>query len=278
VPYQQQQQQQYPTYPQQQYLQQPQYNTGMYVPQGTMSPPNFPPVYYPPPPRQPLMKAETADFLKRLTIALIIMGTVFGVILTAVKVASEVFQNTQAARADAQVQAYVDPKLPLDEQLEKLRQARSRVTTPSIADQFDRQIASVIAQQGQQAEQRGNTPEAEKLYRDAIEKDKNNPSLYTYLAKLYETQAGQSSDPELWNEAAQNWRGAWANEKDGNRRASYGEAAAISNYNYANMILNGSYQGGERAAREALYNARETAPQGSDVAQRVEQLLNRLVG
>jgi len=52
------------------------------------------PVYYPPPPRRPILKPETKQFFIRFFIAIIVIGTVFGLIIAAIKSLADVVQQT----------------------------------------------------------------------------------------------------------------------------------------------------------------------------------------
>ncbi len=274
-PYIPQQQQPYVNQP---YGYQQPYNPQGYMPQGSMPPPGFPPVYYPPPPRQPLMKPETADFLRKLVIALIIMGTLFAVILVGLTMLVSAFQNYQAVQQDGAVVAVDDPRMPLDERIAKLEQQKSQLHSPANIDEQDRKIAILLAEQGREALKNGGIVEAEKLFKDAIGKDKNNPVLYTYLASLYENQAKkQQTDPNLWNLAAESWHGAWAREVDFGRKGSYGDGAATGYYMYARLAADSGLEG-RRAARSALHEARATASPGSEIYLRVTDLLDQIQG
>ncbi len=253
------------------------YNPGAYLPQGSMPPPGFPPVYYPPPPRQPLMKPETADFLRRLVIALIIMGTLFAVILVGLNMLVAAFQNYQAVQQDGQITTVDDPRMSLEERISKMEQQKAQFHSLEKRDEQDRKIAVLLAQLGQQALKNGATVDAEKLFGDAIAKDKNNPAHYTNLASLYESQAKRlQNDPSLWSLAARNWQGAWATEVDPARKNNYGDGAATGYYMYARLVIQGADMESSRAARDALYEARSTASAGSEIYYRVTEFLAEL--
>jgi serine/threonine-protein kinase len=254
------------------------YNQGTYIPQqGTMPPPGFPPVYYPPPPRQPLMKPETADFLKRLTVALIVMGTLFAVILMGLNMLARAYQNYQAEQQDINVISSDDPRKPLPERIANLERERGRLHSESKKADINRRIAALQAQLGVEAVNRQSIVEAEKLFKDAITNDPNNPTLYTNLASLYEGQAKQAQDPDLWGQAAENWRHAWSRETESARKASYGEGAANSYYMYARIVGYSGDPQGRGLAREALYEAKATAPPNSQVYGLATQMLDELL-
>jgi serine/threonine-protein kinase len=252
------------------------YNPNQYMPPGTMPPPGYPPVYYPPPPRQPLMKPETADFLKRLSLAMLLMGTLFAVILVGLNMLVSAFQNYQAEQQDRYFVAVDDPKMPLDERIRKLEASAGQVHSPSKKEELNQKIAILLAQQGQEALKRGGRAEAEKLFNDAISKDDRNPALYSYLASLYESRAKEANDPTLWVQAAQNWRNAWSREANMNRKAIYGDGAATSQYMYAQLVAPNVDVASRRSAREALYNAKETASPGSRIYTLVSRMLDDL--
>ncbi|MEZ0326829.1 MAG: protein kinase [Fimbriimonas sp.] len=275
TPYMPQQQQPYVNQP---YGYQQPYNQQGYIPQGTMPPPGFPPVYYPPPPRQPLMKPETADFLRRLVIALIIMGTLFAVILVGLNMLVAAFQNYQAVQQDGTVVTVDDPRMSLDERIQRMEKQKSQFQSPAKRDEQDQKIAVLLAQQGQEALKNGSTVEAEKLFKDAVTKDQNNAALYSYLGKLYESQAKQINQPELWSQAAENWQAAWAREADMRRKSAYGDGAAVSYYRYAILMLDSNEMQARRDARHALQEARTIASAGSEIYNRVTDLLNQLEG
>jgi hypothetical protein len=151
------------------------------------------------------------------------------------------------------------------------------MSSPAKIAAQDQKIAVLLALQGQEALKRGGVVEAEKLFKDAVSRDKNNPALYTYLASLYETQAKQLGDPNLWNEAAGNWHNAWSRVADQPLKDQYGTGAATGYYMYASIVSQSGDLESRSHARDALYEAKATAPKDSEVYRLSSALLDDLL-
>jgi serine/threonine-protein kinase len=261
-----------------------QYNQNPYMTGGSMPPPaGFNPIYYPPPPRQPLLKPQTADFLKRLAIAIVVIGTLFALVFVALGAAVNAIQTSAAERQDESVvvklDEYSDKRVPVDERLQKLQAMRAQVHTVKNIEAVDNRIAELMAEQGQQAQSRGRIADAEKFYQDAIATDSNNPVLYTYLASLYEAKAQQATDPgsslQLWQLSGEYWKNAYLRQPDGQRKSQYGDGAAAAYYNFAYEALQTNATT-RQTARQYLYDAKEMATPDSQVYVRVSELIDQL--
>ena len=81
-------------------------------------------MYYPPPPRQPLIKPETKQFFGKLFVSLVIIGSLFALILVGINGLSTALESTSNQRADAAIVkqiAGLDQNKPLDQQISELQ-------------------------------------------------------------------------------------------------------------------------------------------------------------
>mgnify|MGYP001143325482 CR=1 FL=1 len=92
-----------------------------FPPHAPGAPPGFGnvPVFYPPPPRQPLIKPETKQFIGKLFVSLLVIGALFGLIIVGINTISKVIEKTSAQRHDFDVVKEIKSirtDLPIDEQ------------------------------------------------------------------------------------------------------------------------------------------------------------------
>jgi eukaryotic-like serine/threonine-protein kinase len=273
-------------YVQNPYQQQPAYGspyqTNPYLPPNTMQPPTYPPVYYPPPPRQPLLKPETTDFIKKLVIALVVMGTLLALVIVAINAMASALSSQQAIKQDAGIleNLDLDPRMPLDERVAKLQERRAGAMSEPAREKLDKMLAVLIAEQGQRAEQQNQIAEAELLYQKAIQKDGRNAVIFSKLAKLYENGSQLATDSEahlnLLLKSAENWQKAYTYESDPEQKRAYGEGASAGYLGFASRLFEINPDENRGPIRRALYEARSTAPPGSDIYSRVNTLLDQV--
>jgi eukaryotic-like serine/threonine-protein kinase len=261
-----------------------QYGTGAYQqPPGTMMPPQQFPAFYPPPPKQPLLKPETVDFFKRLTIAFLVIGTLFAMLMLGVLLVSRTLQDYSAERQDASVSMTMpnDPNVPVAERIEKAIQVRSQFRSERRIREADRHISALYIEMGTQAKERNNQETAEAHFLTALEFDDRSAPAHAQLGSLYERWAQFQEDAvrqlNLWQQAGGHWRDAHLLETDPGLRAKYGDGAAVSYYNAAFTAM-GANIGDRQFVRQMLYEAKTYASTGSQVQQQVDMLLNRVLG
>lgn len=193
---------------------QPAYAPGMNPPpqQGQPSPQslygNPIPIYYPPPPRKPLIvvSPQTKRFMAELFVYIVALAAVAWLIVNLFNAATTVLDRGTSPSHGSTVPAGAQP-------------------SPKPADSADEWNAK-----GTDAEQRSDFKEAERDYTEAANKNPNNPSSYALLGELYTTEASRmgeaneddaSQKRELLRLAAANFEKSATRESD----ASQGEQA-----------------------------------------------------
>lgn len=252
-----------------------------YVPYQPQAPYQLP-VYYPPPPRQPVFKPETKRFLGRLFLTLLILGSLFALLIVGVNAISSSLQNYRADSYDYETKQQlrglasnpdIDDRIRRSEALiSKLRNATSRA-------EETRKLAPLYESVGSAAMRVNDLEKAEASYRRAIECDPDSASLQTNLGDLYARMAAGQATPEqaaeLWRQSGDCWARASGLSGSPEERRRFSEAAA-------NALFNAAFRFSEAnetsRARSTLYDARRFAPTGSEVERRVLQLLDQLSG
>jgi serine/threonine-protein kinase len=287
-----------PGYSQQPY--QPQgaaYGQGSYVPppytptpyqqgysaQPYMPPPAQVPVYYPPPPRQPLLKPETVAFLKRLGLTVLIVGTFLGLIAVAVGAIISAANSMAAEREDQKLVKQAvseDRRIPVEERIEAMEQHKAKLRSATRINEANRNLAVLYEELGDKYLKANDLARAESHFLKALELDRHNPALFTNLGQVYAQRAQAEQAPslraDLWKQAGEQWQLAASQETDTGRRSSYKEQTAIMFYNYAAEINSTGDTLLRSDARNALYEAQANAPVGSELEQRIRELLTSL--
>lgn len=257
---------------------------GGYVPPqggGTYQPTAIP-VYYPPPPRQPLLKPETQRFLSRLFLAVVILGSFFALLIVGVQSISNAVERMRTSEQDRttiQLQVPPDPSAPLDTQIEQ-REARMAELNSEVArGEEARQIAVLYERNGRQRLANGDVQGAEVSFGEAIRKDPDNPALRTNLAALYAGVAARTRYADdaipLWQESASYWSQAADLERSSEQALEFRTAAAQALYRSAELQVQSGRAGD---ARLTLYDARRLSPTGSPTEAAVLRLLQELGG
>ncbi|HVV74096.1 MAG TPA: hypothetical protein VHI52_21760, partial [Verrucomicrobiae bacterium] len=228
-----------------QYPQQPAPITYPYSPYaggGAILPPHVPgpgmsaPVYYPPPPRQPLFKPDTIIFLKRLVLGFIIFGTLFTLLMVTIQ-ALFTFVND----ANSQPRA-------------------------SVSDQIKKAVN----------ESATDAPQAEADLKAAEKSHPHDPEVSESQGRLYYTQAEGRTDPEgkatLYWQSAVAFENAIQDESDKAKKQQYEQAfidasmkagasaQGLQGYEHARDIREIlqhciTYAGGDQALLDAIKNA-----------------------
>ncbi len=252
------------------------YQTGP-VPPGA----SVPPIYYPPPPRKPLLKPETRQFIGRLMMAFVILGSLFALITVGIDSLSTAFERTRAqGQEDGLLREVreIDPNQPIEARISEAEARYRQLKTPEARREGGRMLAALMEIKGKEHLAEGQETLAEETFLRALEFDPNSPALHSDLGDLYQRIALRKSEPfarlELWASAAQAWTRAAEASPAGEARKQYALAAAEAYYNEAVLRL----QAGERLGdvRDLLYEAQRHAPSDSQVARTVEELLRRL--
>jgi len=178
------------------------------------------PIYYPPPPRQPIVKPETWNFLGKLGLFLLVMGTLVGVTFLFVSGVGEELSKNANERQDAGIMSQLadifnnaqeDPQTRIQQAeplIAKLKSPEDRTTE-------DRQLAALYEMAGKAYLSKNDLANAEDAFKSAHDNDSGNPALMSDMADFYEKSAHgmQSLEDRLrlydksidsWNDAAKN--------------------------------------------------------------------------
>jgi serine/threonine-protein kinase len=258
------------------YQVQPAYVQTPYQPQPSGVPlPNNIPIYYPPPPRAPLLKPETKVFLGRLFLTLAVVGTLVALIIVGIDALSKAASRAELQGRDEYTVmqiAQVDSKLPIEDQIAKRQQLiatlKDRVT---IAEQ-NRQLAVLY----QKLAAKSDFIQAESALKKSIELDPNNADYYSNLGNLYANEAlRRQNDDDKLNcliNGAQNWQMA-ADRADDKKKDSYDKGAAAAAYNCGYT----AYLKGERYVAINMFNlAKRYGANYPEVREQAEKWLKEL--
>lgn len=253
----------------------------------TMAPPGTPvPIYYPPPPRQPLLKPETAAFIKKTLVAVIVSGTFIALVLVSVWALM-----LQISRANANSQAKpiydqareIDTNLPLRDQIAKLLEMRSHLTSGADTTEIDRRLTDLYIRLGQTTIQSGDLKQAEAIYADAMPYGKNDPDLLAARGYLYSEQAkampdGSSERAELYDQGSDFYLAAQQKETDPSKKAQEGTFGAWLAVYYAEDIGQSGDKILKREARRKLEVVQPYAGTDADLRNRIASALAMVGG
>jgi hypothetical protein len=246
-----------------------------------MPPPGPLPIYFPPPPRKPLLNAEQSAFLKRLLVTTLIVGTLLCLVAVGISALSEAVKRYNAQQRDQQLvpdALAVDSRTPIPERISALEQYRAKLESASQQEKVNRDIAVLYQQLGNQVLQDQNGLQAESYFQKSIELDPHNAAYYSSLASLYDGRAEAQSDPDqrtdLWRVAGENWSKAADRETDAANQREYSQRAAFDLYNYAAELSSRNDASHRSEIRQALYEASNRVEGKTDLATQIQALLS----
>jgi eukaryotic-like serine/threonine-protein kinase len=253
-------------------------------PHSTGLPPGFAniPIYYPPPPRQPLIRPETKQFFGKLFVSLLIMGSLFALILVGINGISQALERSNNSRADADVVRAInelDSSLPLEQQITDLQNLIARLQGEVERKEAKARLAVLFEKLGKRSLNRGDLIGAEVAFQNAVDQDAENALLHSNLGSLYYRKAVAEGDPRtrvtLWQQAAESWRNAAIKEANPERKTAYARQTSVAYYNLAwEMHQDGGYLMQE--VRSVLYLAQDYAPRGTDVERQIQSLFDEI--
>jgi tetratricopeptide (TPR) repeat protein len=187
------------------------------------------PIYYPPPPRQPLFKAETKHFIGKLLLSLLVMGTLVAVVVLFVAGIGQAIEKNNSRQKDSQTMVEIakefDSKASASEKIQKLEQLIAKLNNAEYRTQERRQLAVLYEKEGQDLMQRGDPgamQAAENPFKRANELDPENPKLMSDLAALYANsaaaQAAVADRSPLYDQSIE-WWGRAANASGSDQQA-----------------------------------------------------------
>ena len=271
-----------PNYPYNPYTQAPYGGPGP-----TMAPPGTPvPIYYPPPPRKPLLKPETTVFIKRTIVAIIVLGTAFALILVSVWALMRQFSRISANRSSAPVIENVqnlDPRLPPRERVAKLLAERAKLPPGADTTAIDTPLVAAYIDLANESVRAGDLSSAEAIYVQAMPFGRDNPNLLAASGYLYSERAkalpvGSSEQAELWDKSSDLYFEAQAKESDPARKAEVGRAGVLMAIAYADNVSRSNDPDARRVARRKLESVQPYAGDDADLRGRIATVLGQIAG
>ncbi len=263
-----------------------------YVPSATQNSPGLGPmvpVYYPPPPRRPLVKPETKRFMGRLLLTFLIMGTLFALIIVAINSLATVANrlNKEGQNYGAKIGASRTVSSASSRNIPKSQQAGDS-QSPTKVETNDAQRSDALSkvQQAEQYAQSGDFASAESYYLRALAIEPQNPDFHAGIAELYSKQASietaEDRQIDFRKKAADSWKAASDNESDKSKKEHYAIESAtafflIGKSFEADYGSTGDISKREKA-REYLYDGVHIAPPDSDIYNSINELLKEVGG
>jgi serine/threonine-protein kinase len=250
-------------------------------PYGVAMPPTLP-VYYPPPPRAPLVKPETVVFLKKLAVAFVILGTLAAVLVVGVQSCALAMNASNRAGEDARVAQNIrnlDGRVPVNERIEKAGEMITKLPSNNRA-QSQQAMADLLNEKAKRDLESGQAPAAEDSLRNSFTLDPHNIDALVTMAQLYSNRARSASPVdrvELLEQSGEHWRRASMQTPNPTTRRTYAESAARAYLDAAASLFQAN-PSQSSSVRDLLYSAREAAPPDSPIIGQVENWLAQLRG
>lgn len=153
------------------------------------------PIYYPPPPRQPLLKPETKHFMGKLFLTLLVMGTLFAVVILFVAGIGQAMSTAESQRQDQltmqSISKIFNGNAAPAEKIKEVEPLIKRLHSDVNQREQKRNLAVLYEEVGQGQMRSGDLTSAEEAFKRANELDVDNPKLMSDLAVLYGTAAMQ---------------------------------------------------------------------------------------
>ena len=245
---------------------------------GTQQPaPQFP-VYYPPPPRAPLLKPDQVLFAKRLAFGLLLGGALLALIIVALSSWAQVVDRNNKKANDQNIPqefTTVDSRRRLEQNIADLTQGVAMAHDDATKADIRAKLAELYKQQSQNEAASNNLPGAEDALQHANENNPNDPEALARLGTAYYVEGQKASDliqrQTFFKNAADSLAKAASLEMNKSLNSDYRQKAAASFYAYA---LTTKDAGGDRSdIRTSLIKARDNADQGTELSGQIDELL-----
>lgn len=193
---------------------QPQAPAPGYQPYGQQQPPQYP-VYYPPPPREPLFSPETRLFFRRLFVISLLVGSLFALVVVGIQEISKAVEREQIRKKERSIRNRVgtgNPGTTMDERIAIGEESLKQLTDRALIADSKRDLASRYEERGKALALQGRLELAETDFAQAVQYDPDNGLLYTNLGRLYADWAARQSDQaaasRIYQQAANEWKNA----------------------------------------------------------------------
>ena len=247
----------------------------------TMAPPQTPvPIYYPPPPRRPLMKPETAAFIKRTIVTIIVSGTFVALVLVSVWALMLKIRQISATSGSQPILdsvASIDRSQSPERQIAQLLSMRSHLLPGADTTTIDNALVEQYQGLAGKAMQSGDYSGADAILSRAMEYGKDNPALLASYGFLYSERAktmppGSSEQTELYGQASDLYFEAQQKDTDPARKTQLGNGGARMAMYYAENVSRTDDRAARREAGRKLVAAQPYA-EDADVKSGIARLI-----
>jgi serine/threonine-protein kinase len=227
------------------------------------------PIYYPPPPRQPLISAETRQFWGKLFLAFIVIGTIIGVLILLANSLSTSLGRAEMRNHDRETVAELNNELPaLDPQTQLKRIEEKKGDLQSDFGREEGRALEAEAQRkiGEQCYQNHDYAGAEVALKNAIDLNPDNGEAHQDLATVYQAIAQDVAYAQqsslFWSKSVQSWVNAASIERDPGQRNRLTDSAVKASVQYADKVI----QMGDQASAEDMASAQESLERVQGIA------------
>lgn len=235
------------------------------------------PVYYPPPPRQPLMSPESKAFWGKLFITLALVGALFALVFAGVNAISQAIAQDQMKRHDQKLREEASSgraNTSAESKIDVQKQVIEKLQSPEEIRVAKKQLAVDYERQGKGYLNAARFKEAEQAFTTAHDNDPGNPLLLANLADLYEKEANLSPDlivaAGLFHQAGSAW--LRAGEAPGARAQEYRAAGARCFINSSDKYFE---YGRKNEAQTELDRAEPLVEMDSTLGQEIQKRKSR---
>lgn len=212
------------------------------------------PVYYPPPPRKPLIRIspQARKVIAQVFVYLVALGAMGGLIVVGLNAATTAISR-------------------IGEEAKPAPGANGKSAPRDVATDFNAQ--------GIAAQNAGDLQKAEEAFIASIKASPKYANAYLNLGELLVTRASREGDPDARREymrrAAESFAASATLEKPGYDQDHASVRGAESYFNLAQLYIEA---GMNREARDQLYKARALAHSDQELSNQIENLNQRLSG
>ena len=170
-----------------------------------------------------------------------------------------------------------NPNRALPDRVEEPEGPVDRPQDRESTDDENKRVAALYRELGDKQAAGGELQKAEASLEKAHDLDPTDATCLAGLGRLFADSGKQADDADarirFWQQACESWKGAAKLETDEATRQDYRLEAATALYSYASEL---AQAGRKEDALVPLYDARQFAPPGSDVARAVDEFLQQL--
>ncbi len=248
----------------------------------SMPPPGQLPIYYPPPPRVPMMKPETAAFVKKTLIAFVLVGTLVILILVGLSALTESIRNASRDRMDNQALPdslkNVTNTIPTADKVSLAHAELAKHPSDGRRAEIKQWISKQYENSGKQYLSRMDLVHAEFDFSRGTAEDPTNANLWSSLGYVLMMQSETQQDPKdkasVLDNAGDDWNKAYTLESNSKRKQDDATRAVDAYMGAAESALSSGDRDQMALARQRLYGAKSLTTDSSTIA-KIEELIQK---